>query len=256
MLEGIETGYEGKYDFPTRAEPPELVYMLATLPRTGSTWFSHLLWQTGCLGAPLEYLNYMPAGPYGFANRSPTQQQWLWRSVLRRRTSPNGVFGVKCFPDELQNLQETNPELLSEVLGTVLSGKHPPRVILLRRRDRVAQAISAARAQLSGVYRQEQEEQGGEPRVEYSQAVVEQAERLIEVNEAAWQEMFRDLRIEPLELWYEDARATPDEAVRQVADHLGVDLDPNAAVDVPPIAKQAEADAREWRDRYTRAKGS
>ena len=255
MLEGIETGYEGKYDFPTRSEPPSLIYMLAALPRTGSTWFSHLLWQTGCLGAPLEYLNFAPGGPYGFASRSPSQQHWLWRSVLRRRTSSNGVFGMKCFPDDLQNLQETNPELLNEVLGAILSGKRPPSVILLRRRDRVAQAISAARAQLSGVYRQEQEERGGEPRVEYSQTAVEQAERLIEANEAAWQEMFRDLRIEPLELCYEDVLAAPQEAVGQVADHVGVALDTDAAVDVPPIAKQAEADAREWRERYRGSKG-
>jgi len=33
MLDGIETGYEGKYDFPTRAEAPGLVYVLATVPR-------------------------------------------------------------------------------------------------------------------------------------------------------------------------------------------------------------------------------
>lgn len=255
MLEGIETGYEGKYDFPMRSEPPGLVYMLASVPRTGSTWFSHLLWQTGCLGAPLEYLNFMPAGPYGFASRSPTQQQWLWRSVLRRRTSPSGVFGVKCHPDQLQDLQETNPELLSEVLAAVLSGKRPSRIVWLRRRDRVAHAISAARAQLSGVYRKEQEERAGEARVEFSQAAVEQAERLIDDNEAAWQEMFRDLKIDPLQLWYEEALAAPEEAVKQVAEYLGVELDPDTAVDVPPIAKQAEADAREWRERYTQAKG-
>ena len=252
MLEGIETGYEGKYDFPARPAAPEITYMLASVPRTGSTWFSHLLWQTGCLGAPLEYLNYESVGPYGFAKSSTSQQQWLWRSALRRRTSPNGVFGLKCFPDQLQGLQETNAELLNEVLRTVLSGR--PRVIWLRRRDRVAQAISAARAQLSGVWRQEQERQGGEPRIEYSEATIKTAEHLIEAQESAWQEMFGELGIEPLPLWYEDALAAPEEAVRQVADHIGVELDPEAAVMVPPILKQAEGDARDWRDRYTRAK--
>jgi trehalose 2-sulfotransferase len=254
VLEGIETGYEGKYDFPTRSAAPALVYILASVPRTGSTWFSHLLWQTGCLGAPLEYLNYEPAGPYGFAKRSPSQQQWLWRSVLRRRTSPNGIFGFKCFPDQLQYLQETNPELLSEVLASVVTGQHLPRVIWLRRRDRVAHAISAARAQLSGLWRKEQEEQAGHPRVEYSKTAVERSERLIEAQETAWREMFSDLNIEPLELWYENALAAPEEAVRQVAGHLRVQIDPGAAVAVPPIIKQAEADAREWRDRYTRTK--
>jgi LPS sulfotransferase NodH len=251
MLQGIETGYEGKYDFPSRTEPPQRAYMLASLPRTGSTWFSHLLWRTGCLGAPLEYLNFEPLGPYGFAKSSASQQRWLWRSVLRRRTSPNGVFGLKCFPDQLQQLQQSNPELLNEVLAAVLPANEPRLLLWLRRRDRVAHAVSAARAQLSGIWRKEQEDQAGNPRVEYSEAAIHRAERLIEAQEAAWQEMFRDLRIEPLELWYEDAVASPEHAVQQVADHLGVALDEGQAPTVPPIAKQAEHDAREWRERYT-----
>ena len=253
MIEGIETGYEGKYDFPARAEPPELVYMLASVPRTGSTWLSHLLWQTGCLGAPLEYLNFEQAGPYGFANGSPSQQQWLWYSALRRRTSPNGVFGFKCFPDQFESLQETNPELLTEVFASVLARTHSPLVVWLRRRDRVARAISLARAMLSGVWRAEQE-RGAEPRVDYSEAMVEQSRRVVEQQESAWQQMFRDVNIKPLQLWYEEITDKPEEVVRQIARHLGVELDPSAAVAVPPIKKQAETDAREWRERFTRAK--
>jgi LPS sulfotransferase NodH len=254
VIEGIETGYEGKYDFPTRAEPPELVYMLASVPRTGSTWLSHLLWQTGCLGAPLEYLNYEPLGPYGFANRSPSQQQWLWRSALRRRTSPNGVFGFKCFPDQLELLQETNSELLTEIFESVFSRTQPSLIVWLRRRDRVAHAISLARATLSGVWRAEQE-RGAEPRVDYSEAMVERSRHGLVNQEAAWQQMFRDVNIKPLELWYEDIIAAPEETVGQIARHVGVELIPTAAVKVPPIAKQAETDAREWRQRYTEAKG-
>ncbi len=253
MLEGIETGYEGKYDFPARAEPPELVYMLATVPRTGSSWFSHVLWQKGCLGAPLEYLNYEPAGPYGFAKNSASQQQWLWRSVLRRRTSPNGVFGIKCFPAQLQQLQETNPDLLSEVLSSVLAAPHPPRAVWLGRRDRVAHAISLARAIQSGVWRKEQET-GDEPRFEYSEVAIEWAERHIEAQESAWQDMFGDLSIEPLRLWYEDALAAPEEAVRQVAEYLGVELSPDSAVSVPDVRKQSSADSENWAERYRRSK--
>ena len=42
MLVGLDTGYEGKFDFPRRAGPPTLTYLIATVPRTGSSWFSHL----------------------------------------------------------------------------------------------------------------------------------------------------------------------------------------------------------------------
>lgn len=54
MLDGIETGYEAKFDFPRRERAPERPYLLATVPRSGSTYVSHLLWATGCLGAPLS----------------------------------------------------------------------------------------------------------------------------------------------------------------------------------------------------------
>lgn len=254
MLEGIETGYEGKYDFPQRSAAPDLVYMLASAPRTGSSWFSHLLWGTGCLGAPLEYLNFDEAGPYGFASRSLPQQEALWRSVLRRRTSPNGVFGLKCFPTQLQQLQEGHPALLKYVLSTLLSGPHP-RVVWLGRRDKVAHAVSYARAILSGVWRKEQEA-GEEPRIEYSDIAIERAGRLLDGQLAAWEEMFRDLRIQPLRLWYEEVIERPDEAVERVADYLGVELLSEAAIAVPVIQRQSEADSREWARRYSEAKGS
>ena len=252
MLDEIDTGYEGKFDFPGREQAPGLAYLLATIPRTGSTYVSHLLWRTGCLGAPLEYLNFDEAGPYSFAARSPGNQQGLWRSVLRRRTSPNGVFGVKCFPAQLQALQQGNPELLSSVLRTLLPPGGPRRVIHLARRDRVAHAVSYARATLSGIWRQEQEPGAGEG-PEYSPRALETAERWIDMQASAWEQMFGELRIEPLRLWYEDAVARPDLVVRQVADYLGIALDPGAAVSVPEVRKQAEAGARAWVERHAAA---
>lgn len=65
MLLGVETGYEAEFDFPLRPSPPPRPYLLASTPRSGSTYVSHLFWQTGCLGAPLEYCNFEPTGPYG-----------------------------------------------------------------------------------------------------------------------------------------------------------------------------------------------
>lgn len=246
---GVETGYEGKFDFPRRADLPEIPYLLASVPRTGSTWFSHLLWQTGCLGAPLEYLNYEPAGPYFFANQSMDWQQSLWRSVLYRRTSPNGVFGVKCFPPHLQDLQERAPQLLSEVIATVLPNSRPRRVLLFGRKDRTAHAISYARAIISGVWRSEQESGGSAP-TEYSAVAFERATKMIDDQSEAWESMLRDLRVDPLRLWYEDALENPDAAIRSVADYLGVEIDRAAAVTVPEVRQQSQTEARRWAERH------
>jgi LPS sulfotransferase NodH len=249
MLHDIDTGYEGRFDFPPFAGKPKVAYLLASVPRAGSTFFSHCVWRTGCLGAPLEYLNFNPAGPYYFAANSPAAQQQLWRSVLRRRTSPNGVFGLKAFPPQLQELQAANPSLLAEVLATVLPRDRVKRVVYLCRRDRVAQTVSLARAAMSGVWRKEQERAAAGP-LHYSQEALEAAERGIAFQEALWEKMLRDLRVEPLRLWHEDALADPDAAARQVADYLGVALDPQARVEVPRIVKQSRADADAWAARY------
>lgn len=248
----FDTGYEGKFDLAHRAAPPAITYMLATVPRTGSSWLSHLLWQTGCLGAPLEYLNF-EAGPYAFANAMPPLQDQIWRSVQHRRTTPNGVFGFKAFPMQLEALQEVNPALLQSVMTQVMAGA-PPKIVYLQRRDRVAHTVSYARAILSGIWRAEQEAgaSGAEP--EYSQADLEGAERWIEIHQGAWEEMFRDLRLTPLTLWYEDVVADPTGAVAKVANYLGVTIDPAAAIAVPEVRKQDETHSLRWAAQYAEAR--
>ncbi len=246
MLEGIETGYEDRWDFPDRA-PPDRPYLLATVPRTGSTFVSHLLWRSGCLGAPLEYLNFEPSGPYGHASASPQLQRELWENALRRRTSPNGVFGLKAFPLQLEELSQANPPLLRAVLHFLL----PPgraRVVQLRRRDATAHAVSYARAMLSGIWRAEQETEGrDEP--EFDAQALERAGRLIATQERAWADMCREMHIEPLVVWYEDAVADPAGFVATTADYLAVELDTDARTVVPEIRRQDQRGAREWKER-------
>jgi LPS sulfotransferase NodH len=248
-LEGIETGYEERYDFPHRAGPPERPYMLATVPRTGSSYFSHVLWRTGCLGAPLEYLNFVSSGPARFAVEQPREQVELWRSMLHLRTSPNGVFGVKCFSLQMRELQQRNPNLLREVFSTLLLRGADTRVVRLKRRDRIAHAISYARATMSGIWRKEQEAAGAVP-VEYSREAVDRARASLDRQEADWDALFNELRIAPLTLWYEDVADRPSEAVRSVAYYLGVELDPAAALEIPEVERQADEDSRRWSQLY------
>jgi LPS sulfotransferase NodH len=250
MLDGIETGYEEKFDFPERTEAPRLRYMLASAPRTGSTFVSHLLWRSGCLGAPLEYLNFVASGPYGFAYGAPDRQAALWRSALRRRTSPNGVFGAKCFSAQLRDLQQANPALLREVMAALLPTERRAYVVRLKRRDTVAHAISYARAALAGVWHKQQEPAGG-AEVRYSAEAVDHARKLLDQQEADLDLLLADFGVEPLTLWHEDVVARPTEAVRAVADYLEIALDPSAAIAVPEIEKQADRDSRRWADLYS-----
>lgn len=245
MIEGITTGYEAAFDFPAREGPPRLPWLLASLPRAGSTWLSHELWACGCLGAPLEYFNFEPGGPWGHASERPDEQVRLWRAALATRTAPNGVFGCKAFPGQLQHVQQGNPALVAQAMRLLVGPAAPRKVVELRRRDRQAHAVSYARALLSGVWRAEQEREGREEPA-FSALAVERAGHMLDQQQAAWQAMYADLGVVPLVLWFEDALADPAGAVAQVADHLGVALDPAARVAVPPIRQQAQQGAQAW----------
>ncbi|RIV89242.1 Stf0 family sulfotransferase [Aurantiacibacter zhengii] len=247
-VEGIITGHEERFDWPEFAGLAQ-PYILASVPRTGSTYLSHLLWRTGCLGAPLEYLNFQPSGPQGAVSTSPEGQIKLWKMVLARRTSPNGVFGVKAFPLQMEELARTNPALLASAMRFLLRAGPASKVVQLRRRDEDAHAISLARASLSGIWRAEQEAGPGEA-PEYSEAVVLRARHELAIQEKAWQQMYRETGITPLVLWYEDVVENPDEAVAQTADYLGVTLDPAQQVDVPHIRQQDQTGANYWRARH------
>jgi LPS sulfotransferase NodH len=154
---------------------------------------------------------------------------------------------------QLEALHQGNPILLRTIWSTLLPAGRPGRVVYLARRDRTAHAISYARATISGIWRREQEK-GARPEPEYSEAALATAERWIDMQAAGWEDMFANLRIEPLRLWYEDVAADPDEAARQVADHLGVTLDPAAIVQIPAVEKQSEAGSRAWAERHAEAK--
>jgi trehalose 2-sulfotransferase len=253
-FDGIDTGYEAKFDFPSNQHRPQVAYLLASVPRAGSTYCSHVLWRTGCLGAPLEYLNFDPTGPYSFAANSAETQQKLWQSILRRRTSPNGVFGLKAFQMQLQDLDRTNKLLLHAVLSLMLPRDRPRKIVYLRRRDRIAQTVSYARASMTGIWRKEQEP-AKEPQLEYSEEALDAAERGIGLQEGLWEQMFLDLKIEPLRIWHEDVLAGSGDITRQVADYLGVTIEPAAVVQIPQIMKQSEGAAPEWIARYSKSKG-
>lgn len=247
------TGHEARFDFPhTHLSAPRTPYLLASTPRAGSSLLSHRLWATGGLGAPLEYLNFAPLGPQGDGANEPTRQMRYWQNALVTRTSPNGVFGVKTFPLQMEELNRDNPALLRAVFQTLFAQKERSRIVFLKRRDRVAHAISYARAMQTGLWRREQELAADDrlPQPEYSGRMVEQAARLLQAQERAWDGMIADLRLRPLVVWHEDVLENPEQTVTAIAQYLGVTLRADMACDVPTIERQAQDNADAWRAAY------
>lgn len=245
-LDGITTGYERRFDFPLFDGLPPTRYLLASVPRAGSTWLSHNLWATGCLGAPLEYLNFEPGGHGSAATHDHAAQIMIWRRSLQYRTSPNGTYGLKVFPAMLHDLQLSHSALLNEVMRIMAGPGSPRKLVRLRRRNRDAHAISLARASLSGIWRKEQEDLNATDEPTFSALAVERCRRSIALQEAAWDAMCNDLQVTPLELWFEDAVKDPGQAIKATCDYLNVTLDGRAAIKVPAIEQQSREGAQAW----------
>ncbi len=161
-----------------------------------------------------------------------------WPAVQAKRTSPNGVFGFKSFVQNYQHIARTHPELLDQISSD--------KVIALVRRDKLAQAVSYARAAQTKVWF------AGfpEPAPEYSHKGIRNALKWISDQESSWEVLYQRTDTQPLRLDYEDVRNDFPAALVKIADFIGVDVKDAAPVDIPLIEKQADAISQEWIERF------
>lgn len=197
------------------------------------------MWRTGCLGAPLEYLNLL--------NRVRELEKRLgtgveyWLNLQKVRTSPNSVFSWKVFSADLRRYAEAYPDALSEIWATT--------VVYLTRQDKLAQAISYARASKSGGWFAGL---GQAETIAYDPSLIDTALGWIARSEADWENLFTLTGCSPLRVTYEQIIANPQETIQSIATHAGVDLSLGAGLDIPGIKIQRDAASQEWNVLYQR----
>lgn len=139
-------------DFP-EVEGPTKIIVIASTPRCGSHMLGHAMWQTSQFGFPLEYLNPR--------NLSVWRKRFCSRNVAdtlsaieRKRTSPNGVFGIKIHYSQLRQLG-----------GFAGLAEYFPHAcyVLLSRADVLMQAVSYSVALQTGVWIAGQKPINGQP---------------------------------------------------------------------------------------------
>jgi LPS sulfotransferase NodH len=155
----------------------------------------------------------------------------MWGTMERIASGLRGACG---------DTARTDLELLAFAFGPDLKFVH------LRREDRIAQAVSWARAEQTGYW------QVGDPRFAepaYDFAVIDTYVRTIREHELAWRDWFTRFGVNVYEIEYERLVASPAGTVRALGDYLGVDL----AVGAPITAadqRQADRINFEWARRF------
>lgn len=241
--------------FPGALQP----YVIASSPRTGSTLLARLLWDTGLVGAPKEYLNPMQLRDWGLRLGSPPTTWALsllrghavglagrpplcpnsaahLRAVMKRRTGPSGHFGLKLHFHHFE-------QHCGAGIAPLLGGE--PRWIHITRQDRVAQAISWDRALQSGQWAAHQS--GGRLPERYSRRRIQSALDRIEAQEAGWRSVLAGRPVQQLS--YEGLVGDKLGTLRECLSWLGVDAQ---SVVLPPdgLRRQSDGVSATWKQRF------
>jgi len=264
---------------------PRVSYLLCSTPRSGSTMLCELLEATGVAGHPQEFFQQvastgMPRRPLeyfgdavtpeiraavGADDRSSADHRGYapavhggfgayLESVLRRGTTPNGVFGAKLMWGYVDGLvtalrelpgvgDRPAPEALALAFGE-------PRYMWVRRRGTDRQAVSLWRALQTWAWRSEGDDRGdgrdGGDAV-YLFDAIDALERSLRADDAAWERFFAEAGVEPATIVYEDFSADPAAGTRALLGRLGVESD---VPDGPRTERQADERSEEWVRRY------
>lgn len=243
-------------------------YVIASIPRSGSTLLANGLWDTHLVGAPKEYLNPMQVrdwearlgpdwatrtrhallrGPaVGLAGRGPWTRGRLeayLERVRARRTDPSGWFGLKLHHHHLAAWFLERAWDIDDVIGV-------DRWIAITREDHVAQAVSWARALQTGAWASWQRPWRAPV---YDARLIRSRLEAIAVAERGWGAFFSAWGIEPLRITYEELVADREATLRKALRFL--DVEPPATLPLASSARQADAITAEWIARFREESG-
>lgn len=232
--------YSSQFDFDLPVTP-RVEYMVATVPRSGSTYFCIELWKLGTLGAPMEYANVAVTqkllqrfGPTGDLLR-------YWAGVRCARTSPNGVFGFKMFMSLYLQIANSSPLLLAQLI--------PEKVIYLTRSDTVAHAISYSKALRTRTWFAD--DALSRQDIAYDASHIFACEKFIEQQAEFWRSLFASRAITPIAVEYESFVASPASTAMRLSRELGVSSDPaSPPLRLPQLEVQRDHVSAEWKRRY------
>lgn len=192
----------------------ERSYSIAFTPRCGSNHLCDLL-TLAEIGRPTEYFQYE------LPQWTVPDLEVAVSEVLPGNTV-NGIFGAKMAHDHCAWLQSVIGKITGEnrLLGDVLPNHKWVRLV---RKDKVAQAISLYRAQVTQEWLKWQDDSKSNVDLPYDFLAIVACYHTVVTAELAWDVYFSEYGIEPLVITYEDLAERPHQTVAAIAAYLTVD---------------------------------
>ena len=231
------THHRFDHEFPPGTEV-RCTYAICSVPRSGSSLLSELLCLSGVAGAPTEYFDPEQCARFSEAWETDGLDAYL-AALVAKKTSPNGVFGLKVHYDQM-----------AEMLGgrDLLDLFDDLRCIYIRRSDHVSQAVSYAIAIQTNQWASTHE---ATARASFDRTQIDDLLRQIERDEQRWERWFVEHDISPLRIEYDALVADRVRVVGEVLQHLAIDPPGRPLEDLTPtLTRQADRRSRRWALRY------
>ena len=221
-------------DFPGEI-PVKQRYAILSSPRSGSTLLGRFLYETKMAGDPQEYFNPPLIGleRKRSGNDKLNMNQFL-RVMEKRRTSPNGMFGMKMHYSQLLGVFRTNKPT-NNVVNFL---RKLDKLIWIRRRDRIGQAISQAVAVKTNVWSSEDSRFERNPDIKVHPHECIETLRIVSRDDALWEQLIKAAKLPVHEVWYEDFVEDYEQQARGTLRFLEIDQDV-PVIPAPPLERQA-----------------
>jgi hypothetical protein len=132
----------------------------------------------------------------------------------------------------------------------MLDALAPVTYIFMDRRDKLAQAVSMARAMQTNSWISLAKPDMA--KLHYDRDLISQCLGKHEMQRLGWQRWFEAHDVNPVVVFYEELMANPAGVVRSIVEYLDVQDDEPNIIRLPPVKKQGDDTNKEWVARFER----
>lgn len=209
-------------------------YIICATPRSGSTLLCDLLAGTGKTGHPNSFFrqqsipNWMRR--WGIDRDVPKFEQTYLKLAIQTGTAGTGMFGLRQMWDHKETLvgmltrinsgEQYERDQFAQAFGSL-------RYIFLHRDDLVAQAVSRAKAERSGLWHKfadgtdrERVSKYHEPK--YDRDQISKFIGEVTKDNSRWEAWFAHNEVSPLRISYESLAESPQATLDRILDDFGL----------------------------------
>ena len=236
---------------------PRRCYVVCTIPRSGSNLLTDGLRDTRRAGMPKQF--FLPKDESRYAAElglnAATDYAAYVRGIVNGKVTCNEVFGFKLMSwyldDFRTKLRETGAFGDPATDDRAMLRNAFPRLhfVHIRRRHKLRQALSTARALQTGLWKVKNGEMM-EREPQFDAELIEQSLREAQRQEKIWQDFFQKIGIRAFEVEYEKLCQDYEGTIRSVLDFLRISLPRGARIGPPVTIRQADEISRMWEERF------